>query len=315
MITILDSTKIQSNKTCIALGNFDGVHSGHRSIISAAVNRAKYYNKLSCVYTFQDHTSELLGIEKKLLTDTEEKNRIFDTLGCDIAYLDDFESVRHMSPHEFCKNVLKERLNAEFVFCGENYRFGYLGKGDTSVLNHELFALGINLEVIPFVYTLENKIVSSTIIRNLISNGNVKEAHKLMTIPYRISGVVMHGKQLGRKLGFPTLNITIPYYKVIPKFGVYVSACLLDGIWYKGISNIGIRPTTDFNTNAKDIVNCETFLFDYSGDAYNKRITVLFFDMLRPEMKFDSVDKLKKQIKTDTLEAKSLFNVIKPEFK
>ncbi len=314
MTIITDSRNIKEKNTCVALGNFDGVHCGHRRIISAAAKKAKEKGLLSCVYTFSTHTSEILGHRKPLLTDVDERNELISSAGCDIAYLDIFESVRNISPKEFCKNILKDKLNASYVFCGDDYRFGYCGEGDAALLKEELAKLDIKIEVIPYVFTENNEIVSSTMIRESISNGNMKEACKLLAGPYRISGIVMHGKQLGRKLGFPTLNIPIPANKVIPKFGVYVATCLLDGVWYEGISNIGTRPTTDSNSATKNIINCETYLYNYNGDAYGKKITVMFWDMLRNEMKFESIDELKSQIKKDTEQAEKCFKEIRPEF-
>lgn len=314
MTTILDSKSFCENNTCVALGNFDGVHHGHRMIISKAAERARIEGLMSCVYTFGIHTSHFLGSAKKLITNTDEKNELISELNCDLIYLDDFESVRYMTPSSFCKNILNDKLKARYVFCGEDYRFGYKGEGDVSLLDEELSKLGIKLEVIPFLHTDNGETISSTVIREYIKNGDVKTACKLLGSPYMISGIVMHGKQLGRKLGFPTLNIPVPYEKITPKFGVYIATCLLEGTWYEGISNIGIRPTTDSQTETKDIINCETYLFDYNGDAYGKKIIVKLWDMIRPEMKFTSIEELKERIRVDTDIAIKRFKKIQPEF-
>ena len=314
MTIILDSKDFCKDHTCVALGNFDGVHRGHKAIISKAVECALAEGLTSCVYTFRTHTSNILGRPKMLLTDTDEKNELISKLNCDLIYLDDFETVRYMLPADFCQKILYDKLKARYVFCGEDYRFGYNGEGDVSLLEAELSKLDIKLEVIPFLHTDNSEVISSTMIREYISDGNVDSACKLLGSPYRISGIVMHGKQLGRKLGFPTLNIPIPADKIIPKFGVYVSTCLLDGTWYEGISNIGIRPTTDSQTNTKDIINCETYLFDYNGDAYGKKIIVKFWKMIRPEMKFSTIEELKERISIDRNTAIKCFKEIRPEF-
>ncbi len=308
MKIIKNSTIINIKKTCVALGNFDGVHIGHRKIISSAVKYAKELGYLSCVYTFSSHPSEFLGTKKSILTDINEKIEKFNTLDCDIIYLDDFSDIRNYSPEKFCKDILSEKLNAEYVFCGSNYTFGYLGKGNTETLQNELNKLGIKLIIVPFITTDSGDIVSSTMIRSMISQGNINKALQFMCSPYIINGIVMHGKKLGRKLGFPTLNICIPDSKVIPKYGVYVADCIIDGVVYKGISNIGIRPTTDDGTKYQSFVNCETYLFEYNSDAYDKTITVRLYDMIRNEMKFNSVEELKQRIADDVIYAKSYFD-------
>lgn len=314
MIKLSSPIAIKSQKTCVALGNFDGVHAGHRRIISTAAEHARNNGLLSCVYTFSTHPSSILGNRKPILTTANEKNKIFNKMNIDILYSDDFSAVRELSPREFCKKILKDQLNAKYVFCGSNYTFGYKGIGNTNVLRSLLNELDIFLIVVPYVYSSSNTVVSSTLIRKLISDGRVAEASELLLSYYTIQGIVMHGKQLGRKLGFPTLNISIPQEKSVPKFGVYISACILDGKCYNGISNIGLRPTTDTGTINERVINCETYLFDYSGDAYDKYIEVYLFDMIRSEMKFGNIDELKDQISKDQVIAEAFFSKNDPGF-
>jgi len=297
-----------SNKTAVALGNFDGVHAGHKAIIMSAIKYARENFLTSCVYTFSEHPSKKLGCVKAQICTTEDKISLIEMLGCDTIYFEEFDDVREMSPETFCEKIIKDKLCAECVFCGENYRFGYMGAGDISVLKTELMKYGIETVVVPYV-TFEENIVSSTAVRNSISEGNIKAANEMLGHIFSVSGTVYHGKKLGRKLGFPTLNIILPDSSVIPKFGVYVSECLLDGKMYKAISNIGIRPTTDSNTENAGIVNCETYLMEYSGDAYGKSITVFLHEMIRPEMRFNSIDLLISRIDEDVLYAKKYFEI------
>lgn len=305
-MTIFDNKKrISNNKTCVALGNFDGVHLGHRCIIQSAIDHANLSGAISCVYTFRNHTSEALGNKKNILTENSLKEDIFASLGVDALYYDEFESIRQMSPSEFCKSIIQEKLNAECVFCGENYRFGYMGSGDTDTLRKELDSLDIRTVVVPY-FKIDDTIISSTLIRSLISDGDLKKASTMLGRPYSLSGKVLHGKHLGRTLGFPTLNISIAENRVIPKFGVYISECKLGGKLYMAVSNIGMRPTTDSDIPNVS-VNCETYLFDYSGDAYGEDITVYLHEMIREEMKFASVEQLKERIYKDALTAKSYF--------
>ena len=307
MINITTSNVITEYETCVALGNFDGVHIGHRKILNAVIEYSVANNLKSCVYTFSTHPCESLGINKTILTDNTEKFNLLEDIGIEIMYAEDFTKVRNISPRDFCYNILKEKLNAKCVFCGENYSFGYQGAGNTEILQKLLDEIGIKLFIVPYAYTENGTIVSSTIIRNLITNGNVAEASVLMDSYYTVSGKVLHGKKLGRKIGFPTLNIAIPQNKTIPMHGVYISACLLDGKMYKGITNIGIRPTTDTGTKFESIVNCETYLYDYNNEAYDKKISVFFFDMIRKEMKFESIDALKTRISEDKSIADKFF--------
>lgn len=307
MEEIYHSINCSPKKTCVALGNFDGVHLGHRQIIKSAVNYARDNHIKACIYTFEEHPSRILGQNKPILTNNREKSEIICSLGCDMILFDDFSLVRNMSPAEFCKKILHDKLNASCVFCGENYRFGYRGEGNISILKSELESLNIKLVVVPYVYSKDGLLISSTEIRKLICNGDVLSASQMMGEYYQLSGTVMHGKQLGRRLGFPTLNIPFPQNKVIPKHGVYLSKCVLDGKIYKSISNIGLRPTTDSCTSCGTVTNCETFLMDYSGDAYGKNIKVYLLDMLRPEMKFETVEQLKEQIMKDVAFADSIF--------
>lgn len=304
---ILTSGNIDIKKLCVALGNFDGVHIGHKAIIESAVKYAALNNMKSCVYTFSSHTSYTLGNKKRLLTNLDERQRLIDNLGIDYLYMDDFSAIRNYSPKEFCQKILIEKLHTACVFCGYNYRFGNMGIGDIDVLRCEMNCFGTDVSVIPFV-SYNEAIVSSTRIRNSISSGNMVEAVAMLGHGYVMTGKVEHGKKLGRKLGFPTLNIPISNYKVIPKYGVYVSKCEIDGKIYNSISNVGIRPTTDSDLITNNVVNCETFLFDFSENAYGKNISVSLYKMLRPERKFNSPEELRKQIENDIITAKELFN-------
>lgn len=297
-------------KYCVALGNFDGLHRGHQSIILSASEFAKKNNLKMCMYTFKVHPSEIIGNRKKILTDNAEKTSLAQIYGCDCIFFEDFNEVRHMSPDEFCRSILRDKLRATHVFCGENYRFGYQGIGDTGTLKTELEKLNIGLTVMPFVYNNDN-IISSTIIRESITSGDVEYSSKLLGHYYTVSGTVVHGKHLGRTLGFPTVNIPIPENKIVPKFGVYITECLLDGFLYKSISNIGVRPTVDSETSLSHVVNCETYLFDYCSDAYGKEITLYFHKKIRNEIKFSEIAFLKKQIEKDVYEAREYFENIK----
>lgn len=309
---ILNSESVPyfNKKNCIALGNFDGIHTGHRSIIKSSVDYALNYGYGSCVYTFSTHTSNLLGVPKTMLSDNDEKCSIFEKLGCNYAYFEDFTNVMNLSPERFCKDIIFEKLCAATVFCGENYRFGKGGTGNTETLKNELSKYGISVIAVPYEY-YNGEIISSTAIRKALTDGECRKAAEMLGHPYSISGTVLHGKQLGRRLGFPTLNIAIPDGMTVPKYGVYFSTCELADKVYRAVSNIGIRPTTDDVRTSQ--VNCETFLFDFDSDVYGQNIKVNLHTMKRGEKNFSSVDELKYQIDKDIADAAEFFELNKTE--
>lgn len=304
--------ELHKNNACIALGNFDGVHIGHQSIINAAVDEARRLNLVSCVYTFACHPSIILGNPKPLITTNSEKSELLCNLGVDTLIYDDFKEVKDLSPEEFCKEILVGSLGATQIFCGENYHFGKNGVGNASVLKEELSKFGVKVNVLPFT-TINNKIVSSTEIRAALSCGNIELCNKMLGRRYSFSGKVIHGKHLGRILGFPTLNISIEKCKLIPKLGVYFTTTTIDDKEYNSISNIGIRPTTDANDNSD--VNCETYVLNYNDDVYNKDISVNLIKMLRDEKKFNNIDELKTQLLKDKDIAEKYFNNVLMEKK
>ncbi len=305
-----ENTPFFNKKNCIALGNFDGIHTGHRSIIKSAIDYALNNGFCSCVYTFSTPPSHILGTPKTILTDNDEKCRIFGNLGCDWVYFENFSDVLNMTPAQFCKRIIAEKLNATAVFCGENYRFGKCGTGTIAELTNELSKLGISVFVMPYEY-FDGEIISSTEIRRALTDGECEKAVRMLGHPYSISGTVLHGKQLGRRLGFPTLNITIPSHKTVPKYGVYFSTCELFGKTYRAVSNIGIRPTTDDVKTSS--VNCETFLFDFDSNVYGQSINVNLYKMKRSEKAFSSVSALKNQVDTDISDAAEFFKLHKTE--
>ena len=283
-------------KTCIALGNFDGVHKGHRALISECIKYAKSNNLTSCIYTFEEHTTHFLGNKKNLITTNDERIEIFDSLGCDSVYFDDFSFIKDMTPQEFCDKIIISKLNAKIVICGENYRFGKNCSGDASLLKALLSQKEVKVIIMPPVI-YKGEIISSTLIRDCIRNGNIELAGELLSRPYSITGEIVHGKKLGRVLGFPTLNMCVPTCKVMPEYGVYASVTLIHGSLRRGITNIGKRPTID--NYEESPITCETHLINYSGDDYGKTATVFLLKFLRHETKFNDIDDLKMGITAD----------------
>ncbi len=290
-----------SEANILCLGNFDGVHHAHRALLRAAKNlqTEKMPGTRCGVFCFEKPSNDFLSPNPpKHLTTLEQKLSCFAEEGMDFALVADFEAMRDLIPHEFVNDILIRQCGCKAVVCGYNYRFGKRGAGDSQLLQ-ELFDNNFVI-VVPPIY-MDGDTVSSTRIRKLLLEGKVKEANRLLSKPFSISAPVLHGKGLGRLLGAPTFNQELPEDMLIPKHGVYVTQCEVDGKVYRGVTNIGTHPTVD--SNAK--LNFETHLLDFEGDLYQKELTVSFLDYLRPEIHFETPEALQKQIQKDILLAKT----------
>lgn len=282
------------SETVICLGNFDGVHMAHRALLQRAISlqKATFPSASVSVFCFREPSwVTLSGNDAIRLSTLEEKIAHFRAMGIEHLFLCDFLQVKDMSPEQFAVEILKNHCHCVAAVCGFNYRFGHYGKGDPSLLRTLLNApVEVQEEVL-----FEEKTVSSSYIRALLSDGDIQKANALLCEPYSITSEVVHGKALGRTIGFPTLNQEIPAYKIAPRNGVYLTSCEIDGVTYPGITNIGVHPTVDNGAER----NCETHLLDTEINAYGKTATVRFLRFLRPEQKFDSVEALCTQIQAD----------------
>lgn len=289
-------------KTIVCLGNFDGVHLGHRALFRQAncLQKNRFPDAARCVFSFYEPSwATLSSSPAKFLSTEKERLSGFFENGIEYAILCDFSDIRNYSPKQFAKEVLTDGMHCVAAVCGFNYHFGKMGKGTSDHLKSLLdIPVVVQNEVI-----LDGETVSSTRIRRLLAKGNVKQAAKLLGQPYSISGKIVHGKQLGNKLGFPTINQEIPKNKTAPQNGVYATHVLIDGISYKGVTNIGTHPTVDDDAP----LNCETHLLDVQKDLYDKIATISFIDFLRPEQKFVSVEALCAQLQKDIAFARDIF--------
>ena len=295
-----------SGKTVIALGSFDGVHAAHRKLLSEAIALGKKLGAEVGVWCFSTLPINSLRQEKvPMITSLEEKVEILLSLGLDFVAVGDFGALCANSPEDFIENILKKELNCVGCVCGFNHRFGKGGKG-----NHETLkiAFGEERTVIIPEFTMDSKTVSSSAIRELIINGDLVGAEKMLVRPHFLKSQVVDGKRLGRKLGFPTANQYFPEGIIVPARGIYATVCTMkDGKKYVGISNVGIRPTVTDGSDSHR-VNCETYVHDFSGDIYGDEMKVEFYKYLRAEKKFDSVEDLKSQIALDLESALEFFN-------
>ena len=270
----------------IALGTFDGVHKGHRAVLDLPED----FRKIAV--TFSLPPKAVLTGKNALINSIEDKCRILKSIGIDEILTLRFESVREMSPEEFL-GFLKEKYNPKYISCGFNYRFGKMGQGDTYLLKKFCADNGIELKIAEPV-KVGDDIVSSTFIRNLLSNGDVGMASSLLSEPFSFTATVIEGDKRGRTIGFPTINQRYPEELVKLRFGVYKTKIEIDDNVFYGITDIGIRPTYK-----SDYVISETFIKDFSGDLYGKDLRIIPIEFLRDEKKFSSLEELKKQIEFD----------------
>lgn len=295
------SAGTEKTGTCVALGNFDGIHLGHRKIVENCVQKAREEGLVSLVWSFRRHPEHILkgNFSSGNIISLRDKEAILKELGIDHLFLEDFERVRDFSPEEFCEKILIRQLSARFVFCGFNFRFGKNGSGDAAFLKNYLGAKGITV-IAEEPVCLGGFPVSSTRIRALLAEGEMEAVKTLLGRPYSIRFPVLHGKRLGRTIGFPTLNQVFPEEYVTPKKGVYAVRVTFDGREYFGVCNVGSRPTVDDD----DRVIAETHLLDFSGELYGKEVRVEFHRFLRAETKFSSLEELKLQIGKDREKAR-----------
>ena len=278
----------------LAVGNFDGVHAGHQALIKKALEFAKRLGIAAGVVTFHPHPMKFFNRAGNIiLTPTEEKLRLIRLYGINRIFLLKFdESLSCMGPEEFVAKVLVERLQCKALVVGENFRFGKDRSGDVSLLKK--LSSRYNFEFFAYPAVIEEGIpVSSTRIRRLIREGNIKLAWKLLRRPYRIIGKVVKGEGRGKMLGFPTANIE-PYNEIVPKNGVYTAFADLGDRLMKAVVNIGTKPTF-----GNEEVTVEAHIIDLDEDLYGKEIALYFVDRLRDEKKFGSVDELIEAITRD----------------
>lgn len=285
--------------TYIAIGAFDGIHLGHRALISKAVEEAKKNGGKSVVFTFLNHPMEIINSEKapRLINSLEEKKHIIESLGVDYLIMQPFtEEFSNKTPKEFVKEILKEILNAKEVFVGFNFSFGKGGNGTVESLKNLAQHENIKVNVKEAV-KLEEKIISSTYIRQLLSKGNLSVANRCLGQPFLIMGEVEHGRKLGRVLGFPTANLKI-LNKIYPPFGIYGGKIKIEGEeeFRDAVINIGKNPTLK-----PDEKSIEVHILDFNKDIYGKKIYVFLLEFLREEKKFGSMDELKETIKNDVI--------------
>ncbi len=304
----IDLNYIADEDSVIALGNFDGVHKGHMELINKAVARADDLNIKSSILLFNEHTDNLIKVGKKdIITTNQTKFEILENLGVDIIYLINFtREFMAYTPKMFLKDFLADNLKIRGVVVGYDYTYGFKKSGDVDFLleNKDLFD---TIDVINQISSHGEKI-SSSLIRNLIEEGKIKEANKLLSRPYKLIGEIIHAKGLGKKMGYPTANLKLIDNFVIPRYGVYDTDIIINGERFKASTNIGTNPTVEH-----DGIKIEAHILDFDRDIYGEIVELELLDFVRPELKFDSIEELFDQIAKDVLVTRNRW-LYKPAF-
>ena len=281
--------------TAVAIGKFDGLHLGHRKLLDMIL-RQKEDGLKAAVFTFDPSPEVFFGMNpSRELSTNKEKRELFREIGIDILVEFPFnKETAAISPEDFVIDILVNRMNAKYVAAGTDLSFGAKGKGNFAMLSSLARHLGFETCKSDKIER-NGKVISSTLIRGLVEEGNMEEAAACLGAPYKITGKIVHGRALGRRIGIPTLNQMPPSDKLLPPFGVYYSEVKTEGGIYKGITNIGIKPTV---TN-ENRVTVETSLYDFSGDLYGETAEVSLLTFRRPEMRFSGIAELKKTMEKD----------------
>lgn len=289
-----------ADKPVITIGTFDGVHLGHRQVISRLKDIADSVNGESVIFTFYPHPRLIVSPEEntlRLLTTRDEKIDLFREIGIDHLVIFPFTTeFSKLSYEDFVRTILVGKMHISHLVVGYDHKLGRNREGNYTVLKELSKELNFTIEQLD-VLLMEDVNISSTKIRQSLETGNVARANRYLGYDYTLTGKVIAGNQLGRKLGFPTANIeTLDEHKLIPHDGVYAVRVKIDNSDYEGMLNIGTRPTISHNADHRSI---EVHIFDFNQDIYMHELTLYFVGKIRDEHKFESLDALQDQLKKD----------------
>ncbi len=302
----LDEVNIE-NDTVVTIGKFDGLHRGHKTICEKIASVQKESDLESVVITFVDSPHKVIGgVNAKQIVTNSERRMLFKESGFDIYVECPFDKkLMSTLPEDFIK-LLVEKFNMKVLVVGDDFRFGYKGSGDTVLLEEYSGKLGFKLVILDKLQE-DDVDISSTRIREEIRNGHISKANSLMGRNYFIYGKVVRGRQIGRRIDFPTINIIPSDDKLIPSNGVYLTIVEMQGERYEGITNVGVKPTfTDDNS-----LCIETHIFNFNENVYDKDVKIVFLEEMRPEIKFESVDALKTQLERDKTKGLEYFEKLR----
>ena len=288
--------------TVMTIGKFDGIHMGHKRILTEVLRQKRERGLSSAIFSFDTSPQGAISHQTlKQLTTNDERHYVLEQLGIDTFIECPFTpEVRNMEAEDFIAWMV-ERMQVKSFVIGTDCRFGHNRFGDAQVLEHFSSKYGYDVKVIEKLQ-YENRDVSSTFIREEIISGHIEKANMLLGYPFFIRGQVLNGNHLGNAFGFPTVNLIPEDSKLLPPYGVYASMVTIGEDTYGGVTNIGVKPTI----RGDHVCGVETNIFDFNRNIYGEHIMVSLWHFMRPEKRFDSVDALKEQVRSDTLTAKTL---------
>lgn len=296
---------MNTHKCVLALGFFDGVHTGHGALLRRVTERARALYATPAAFTFDTHPESLiLGRTTPLLSTVSDRSDLMRRLyGIEQVVVSHYDETMMRTPWEsFITDYLVRDCHAIHVVAGHDFRFGYRGEGNPERLSQKCRELGLGCDII-YPVVRDGIIVSSTYIRTLVAQGEMERARAFLGHPHTLSGTVTHGKKLGSALGFPTVNLSLPGSVVVPALGVYATRIWVDDRPYFAVTNVGRRPTVDDG----EALTVEGFLLDFEGDLYGKSVRVEFFKFLRPEEKFPDLDALRSEIARNVEQTRTYF--------
>lgn len=292
-------------RTAVTLGKFDGLHRGHRKLVERIMEHVEQDPSLKSVVCFFEMTEfkKMRHLDQKKLMMNEERalrleGRVDYLIECP------FLSVKEMEAEVFIEKILSGLFHARYIVVGENFRFGHERRGDVEMLARYQEQYGYRLEVIPNEY-YGDRIVSSTYVKEVMRTGNIDLVNRLLSYPYTIVGTITKGEGLGRRIGYPTMDIYPCQEKILPPSGAYVCKLQVDKEWYQGVCNIGQKPTV--SDQEETILSVHLFCYEETGEADGKPVVLQLYHYLRPEEKFEDVEELKQQIQDDIREGKRHF--------
>lgn len=300
------SWSVRADRSAVAIGVFDGVHLGHQAVLSKLTDRAAGIGGVSIALTFDPHPLEFIAPDRapRLLTSIAQRASVMEECGVSVIGVLPFPQIRDLEPRLFATEIIAGRLNADWVAVGGNFRFGRNRSGDPELLAAVGRELGFDVDVVSMVGEPGQGDVSSTRIRDLLGDGDVRSAAELLGRRFALAGPVVHGDARGRSIGFSTANIHVPERFMVPADGVYAVRVGLGERVLDGVVNIGVRPTFGMTTRT-----VEAHIVDFDEDIYGEELTIEFVDRLRGERSFDSVEALVEQIAMDTERAVEVLEV------
>jgi riboflavin kinase/FMN adenylyltransferase len=303
IITSKEYNKYRKSNTCLAIGAFDGLHKGHQLIINEAIKEASENNYPAAVLSFHPHPLEIIpgNPPPPSIVSRRQKISILQEMGVDYYFEQEFnQEFAALRAEEFINEILIGKIRINTVVVGDDFRFAHKNEGNVEILKEMGSLHGYQTKIISQLHASDDRI-SSTRIRNLLKHGKIKKAKKLLGRPYQMCGKVVHGKKIGRKLGFPTANLKLETNYALPPEGVYAAQVKFDGREYIAAANLGYNPTF----NNQDI-SFEVYILDFEDDLYDKRVCVDIIEFIRDEKDFNTKEELIAQMEQDVLYTRKL---------